>query len=47
LTLLALGAQAIFGSFFLSVLGLSEHSIIRHRGTGPVVEEPRAQAPRV
>jgi glycosyltransferase involved in cell wall biosynthesis len=47
LTLLALGAQAIFGSFFLSVLGLSEHSIIRHRDTGPGVEEPRAQAPSV
>ena len=43
LTLLALGAQAIFGSFFLSVLGLSEHSIIRSsRDTGPAVEEPPA-----
>jgi glycosyltransferase involved in cell wall biosynthesis len=31
LTLFALGAQAIFGSFFLSVLGLSEHAIIRSR----------------
>jgi glycosyltransferase involved in cell wall biosynthesis len=43
LTLLALGAQAIFGSFFLSVLGLSEHAVIRgRRGTGRVVEEPPA-----
>lgn len=31
LTLFALGAQTIFGSFFLSVLGLSEHAIIRSR----------------
>jgi hypothetical protein len=29
------------------VLGLSEHSIIRQRGTGPVVEEPPAQTPSV
>jgi glycosyltransferase involved in cell wall biosynthesis len=42
LTLLALGAQAIFGSFFLSVLGLSEHAIIRRRRGGRVVEEPPA-----
>jgi hypothetical protein len=28
LTLLALGMQTIFGSFFLSVLGLSEHALI-------------------
>ena len=27
-TLLAIGAQAIFGTFFLSVLGLSEHAIV-------------------
>jgi glycosyltransferase involved in cell wall biosynthesis len=31
LTLLALGFQVIFGSFFLSVLGLSEHAILRRR----------------
>ena len=29
LTLIALGAQAIFGSFFLSILGLSEHARLR------------------
>lgn len=29
LTLVALGLQAMFGSFFLSVLGLSEHAILR------------------
>jgi hypothetical protein len=31
LTVLALGLQAIFGSFFLSILGLSEHALIRRR----------------
>src|SRR5205823_1905642 len=31
LTLLALGCQVIFGSFFLSVLGLSEHAVLRRR----------------
>jgi Glycosyl transferase family 2 len=31
LTLLALGFQVVFGSFFLSVLGLSEHAILRRR----------------
>jgi glycosyltransferase involved in cell wall biosynthesis len=34
LTLLALGFQVIFGSFFLSVLGLSEHAILRSRAAG-------------
>lgn len=29
LTVFALGTQVIFGSFFLSILGLSEHSLIR------------------
>jgi len=28
LTLLALGIQTVFGSFFLSVLGLSEHAVV-------------------
>jgi hypothetical protein len=32
LTLGALGLQAAFGSFFLSVLGLSEHAVLRRRG---------------
>jgi hypothetical protein len=40
LTLLALGIQVIFGSFFLSVLGLSEHAVIRRADAGSVVEEP-------
>jgi hypothetical protein len=31
LTLVALGVQAVFGSFFLSILGLSEHAILRRR----------------
>lgn len=31
LTVLALGFQVIFGSFFLSVLGLSEHAILHSR----------------
>ena len=45
LTLFALGTQVIFGSFFLSVLGLSEHAIIRHGGTERAVEEPPSQPP--
>jgi Glycosyl transferase family 2 len=32
LTLVALGVQAGFSSFFLSILGLSEHAILRRRG---------------
>ena len=32
LTLVALGVQAAFSSFFLSILGLSEHAILRRRG---------------
>jgi hypothetical protein len=40
LTLLALGIQVIFGSFFLSVLGLSEHAVIRRADAGSVVEGP-------
>jgi hypothetical protein len=31
LTLAALGVQGIFSSFFLSILGLSEHAIMRRR----------------
>jgi hypothetical protein len=31
LTLVALGIQGIFSSFFLSILGLSEHAILRRR----------------
>jgi hypothetical protein len=34
LTLIALGAQAIFGSFFLSILGLSEHPRLRRLTRG-------------
>jgi hypothetical protein len=45
LTLFALGAQTIFGSFFLSVLGLSEHAIIRRGGAERASEEPPIQAP--
>jgi len=45
LTLFALGTQVIFGSFFLSVLGLSEHAIIRHGGTERAVKEPPSQPP--
>jgi hypothetical protein len=33
LTLAALGVQGIFSSFFLSILGLSEHAILRRRGS--------------
>jgi glycosyltransferase involved in cell wall biosynthesis len=47
LTLFALGTQVIFGSFFLSVLGLSEHAIIRRGGAERAVEEPPTQAPSV
>ena len=32
LTLVALGAQGAFSSFFLSILGLSEHAILRRHG---------------
>lgn len=32
LTLLAVAVQGIFGAFFLSILGLSEHAILRRRG---------------
>jgi glycosyltransferase involved in cell wall biosynthesis len=31
LTLVALGAQGVFGSFFLSILGLSDHAILHRR----------------
>jgi glycosyltransferase involved in cell wall biosynthesis len=31
-TLAALGVQGIFSSFFLSILGLSEHAVLRRRG---------------
>jgi hypothetical protein len=43
--LFALGTQVIFGSFFLSVLGLSEHAIIRRGGTERAVEHPPSQPP--
>jgi hypothetical protein len=33
LTLVALGVQGIFAAFFLSILGLSEHAILRRRGS--------------
>jgi hypothetical protein len=33
LTLAALGVQGIFSSFFLSILGLSEHAILRRRSS--------------
>jgi hypothetical protein len=32
LTLVALGVQGAFGAFFLSILGLSEHAVLRRRG---------------
>ena len=32
LTLAALGVQGMFGSFFLSILGLPEHAVVRRRG---------------
>jgi glycosyl transferase family 2 len=38
LTLVALGVQAVFGSFFLSILGLSEHAALQRRS--PTVEPP-------
>jgi Glycosyl transferase family 2 len=34
LALLAVGAQGAFGSFFLSILGLSRHAILRRHGDG-------------
>jgi Glycosyl transferase family 2 len=33
-TLVALGVQAIFASFFLSILGLSEHAVVRRQVSG-------------
>jgi glycosyltransferase involved in cell wall biosynthesis len=33
LTLAALGVQGIFGAFFLSILGLPQHAILRRRGS--------------
>jgi hypothetical protein len=32
LALVAMGIQSVFASFFLSILGLSEHAVIRRRG---------------
>jgi hypothetical protein len=32
LTLMAIAIQGVFGSFFLSILGLSEHAVLRRRG---------------
>ncbi len=34
LALLAVGAQGAFGAFFLSILGLSRHAILRRHGNG-------------
>jgi hypothetical protein len=34
LALVTVGAQSAFGSFFLSILGLSRHAILRRRGAG-------------
>jgi hypothetical protein len=36
LTLVAVSCQAVFASFFLSILGLSEHAILRRRGSSSV-----------
>ncbi len=33
LTLMAIGFQGVFASFFLSILGLSEDALVRRRGT--------------
>ncbi|MEK6274705.1 MAG: glycosyltransferase family 2 protein [Actinomycetota bacterium] len=44
LTLTGLGVQTIFGSFFLSVLGLRQHFILDESGLPTQVEEP-AQVP--
>jgi hypothetical protein len=41
LTLVALGVQGVFSSFFLSILGLSEHAVLRRRGREPT-NEPQA-----
>jgi Glycosyl transferase family 2 len=38
LTLVALGVQGLFSSFFLSILGLSEHAILRRQGREEVDE---------
>jgi hypothetical protein len=38
LTLVALGVQGVFSSFFLSILGLSEHAVLRRRGREPANE---------
>ena len=38
LTLVALGIQGAFSSFFLSILGLSEHAVLRRRGREPANE---------
>jgi hypothetical protein len=43
LTLVALGAQGAFSSFFLSILGLSEHAILRRQGRDR--SEDQASAP--
>ena len=39
LTLAALGVQGAFSSFFLSILGLSEHAILVRRGREPAHEQ--------
>jgi hypothetical protein len=44
LTLTGLGVQTIFGSFFLSVLGLRQHFILDESGLPTPVEEPEQVA---
>jgi hypothetical protein len=40
LTLVALGVQGLFSSFFLSILGLSEHAILRRSRSDDRVPQP-------
>ncbi len=45
LTLAALGVQGVFSSFFLSILGLSEHAVLRRRGReAPYESKPTTRA---
>jgi hypothetical protein len=46
LTLAALGVQGIFSSFFLSILGLSEHAYLRRRAVAAAADRPDRQAER-
>lgn len=46
LTLFALGVQGTFGAFFLSILGLSEHAVLRRQGareSAVHVDDPAAR----